>query len=709
MAKTSLIDMSDAPPPYQSLPELVRGRAIRHGQRTAVTFLGDDDAQSHLTYRELDELANRIAARLQDIGSTGDRALLLFPPGLDFLAGFLGCSYAGWIPVPTSYPKPGRAMPRLDAAAADCAPAAILTDAKTDQGIDPKRLGPASRQLRRVVIDREKLFTDQSSQRVAPLESDVALLQYTSGSTSDPKGVIVSQANLMANLEAIRQKFEIAWVADEETSAPCAVFWLPAFHDMGLIGGMLEPIYFGGRTILMSPSRFLQRPLNWLKAISDFRATISGAPSFAYQLCADRILPGQESGLDLSHWSLAFCGSEPVVWRSLDQFARRFEPIGFLADAFYPCYGLAEATLFVTGGDRASRPETIHVDQEALARGFVHPQGNRPSRTTRTLVSCGSALSPTQVVIVDPETCSSLPNDRVGEIWLSGESVARGYWGRDEESEQRFHAKLASQAANGSAPGQDFLLTGDLGFIHEGQLFVAGRMKETIILRGRNHYPVDVEMTVLERLGSAGGRAAAFAVQGPRSETLAVLVEIDRHLERDALPELVRSLRRSLIEQHEVDPGHLLLVRPATIPVTTSGKIRRSTCREMFMQGTISAIHRWDRGGGGESIPLPMPALPVDRNPADRDAVAEILTQWLRDWLVSRGGIPPEEVHAEKAFAEYGLDSLTSVELSGELEDWSGLAMSPDIALEHPSAADVASFLADQWLGRRAASTLSGG
>lgn len=676
----------------QSLPECLGQRATRHGDRIAVTFRNDDGLEHSWSYAQLWSKACGLAARLPSVpDDPAPRGVLLFPPGIEFLVGFVGCQIAGWIPVPTCYPKPGREMPRLDSAATDCHPSALIADSATLDGIATEKLGPAVRDLPRVATDREP-HDDNPALSVDQLSIDpqsLALLQYTSGSTSDPKGVMVSHRGMMANLEAIRRGFQIEFQPDQG-EPKCGAFWLPFFHDMGLIGGILEPLYLGGRTILMSPRSFLQRPVSWLKLISDYGAVISGAPNFAFQLCVDRISPEDAEPLDLSGWQVAFSGAEPVLPRTLEAFSNRFSANGFSAEAFYPCYGLAEATLLAAGGAGPGHPDVIWVNRDSLAEGRPVIDTKRSQRTV-SLVSCGRAAYRTQLKLVDPTTCREVGENVVGEIWLHGDSVSGGYWNREQENTELFNAQLEGDPAG-------YCRSGDLGFMHLGKLYITGRIKDVIILRGRNLFPQDIETTVRDVIGSEAGQCAAFAVDGPRGETLAIIAETPRRAEAALLPGLVRDIRRQVIDNHEVDPHHVLLVRPATVPLTSSGKVRRSHCRDLFESDRIKTKHRYDRRSASEQSPLPIPQLPENPSQKDRDAILLMTEQWMATWMIVRAGVDPQEVDLNKPFAEYGLDSLTAVEMSGEIEDWSDVELTPVVAWSYPTVSKMSAYITDQIL-----------
>ncbi|HEV7786800.1 MAG TPA: fatty acyl-AMP ligase, partial [Thermoanaerobaculia bacterium] len=446
----------------QILTEALRETAVSRPGQIAFTFLDEAGAATDLSYADLDRRALAIAARLQELGGAGQRALLLYPPGLEFVAAFLGCLYGGVVAVPAYPPTSERTLPRLLAIAQDARPVlALTTSARLDKLQTLAARLPGFDSLAWVETDRIAADLAGAWRDPQPGPDTLAFLQYTSGSTAAPKGVMVSHGNLFHNEEMIRRAFG-------QSADSVIVGWLPLYHDMGLIGNVLQPLYLGAHCILQTPATFLQRPLSWLAAISRYRATTSGAPNFAYDLCVRRIGAEQRAGLDLASWEVAFNGAEPVRPDTLERFAAAFAPQGFRRKAFYPCYGLAEATLFVSGGGKGALP----VVEAAGARG---------------LVGCGRPWMDQRLAVVDPESGRPVSDGQEGEIWISGPSVAQGYWGQPEATERDFRARLAGDPADaGEGP---FLRTGDLGFLRGGELFVTGRLKDLIIVRGRNHYP----------------------------------------------------------------------------------------------------------------------------------------------------------------------------------------------------------------------------
>lgn len=704
-----------------TLAELLSARAARNTSLPAATFIDDAGQRQTLSYAELLEEATRVADLLRQIGPAGCRALMLYPAGLDFLISFFGCSLAGWIPVPTCYPKAGRPIQRLDSIARTCSASVLLSDKQTLDAAATEKWCQEAASIPHIATDilrteqADTLLDSVSTMRRINTETnlhpELALLQFTSGSTNEPKGVMVSHENMLANLEAIRVGFELPFSDNQNPNGLSAVFWLPAFHDMGLIGGMLAPLYSGVHTVLMSPNSFLRRPLTWLKAISDYKAYVTGAPNFAYQLCVERIDGAQADGLDLSHLALVFCGSEPIQARTLEQFASRFAHTGLKRSALFPCYGLAESTLYVSGGHFEGEHASLSLDRADLAQGkvkLVDPRTTHSDATSR-VVSCGQIAIDSQVRIVDAETNTVLPEKMVGQIWIRGRSVAAGYWtapdnaGSADVSEKSDINFAFQNRLNDDDEGLPYLHTGDLGFLFDDKLYITGRTKDVIILRGRNHYPQDIEFSISREVGSAVGQAVAVSCSVPGGEGLAVVVELDRSAAEDEIPNLIRQIRRIVIEQHEVDPRRITLVRAASIPRTTSGKVQRSVVKQMLQVGELKVKGSWDRTDvRADGVPLPFPELDPSMAAQDSityaDSLAISIESWLVSWLMVRGGVEQQGVCGDRSLDQLGLDSLSAVELSGEIEDWLGLQLTPVVAFEYPTPRKLATYLAKQWV-----------
>jgi len=582
---TSISESSFEP---STLVEILRRRVLHQPDRLAYTFLLDGETEeAHMTYADLDRKARAIGATLQSLGLNGKRALLLYPPGLEFITGFFGCLYAGVVAVPVYPPHPARldrTLPRFLAIARDAQPVAVLTSSE---------LLPAAESLFPQASDLQALHwmaTDTivgsaADEWLPPALSGTspALFQYTSGSTAAPRGVIITHGNLLHNLELVRCAFQIG-------PNSIGVSWLPMYHDMGLVG-FLEPFYINAPTSLMSPVTFLQRPLRWLQAISRTRATTSGGPPFAYDLCVRKVTPEQRAALDLSSWDLAFTGAEPVRYETLERFASTFAPCGFRREAFFPCYGLAEATLIASGGLKTAPPIVFTVQGAALERNRVIPAPGEDTGA-RTLVGCGQSLGDQKILIVHPQTLTRCSPDEVGEIWIAGPSVAQGYWNQPGDTERTFGAYLAD---TGEGP---FLRTGDLGFLKDGELFVTGRLKDMIIIDGYNHYPQDIELTVEQSYPALRpGCCAAFSVDDAGQERLVIVVEVERNylprrVHSPDTKEIVQAIRQAVAEYHELSVYAVSLLKPGAIPKTSSGKIQRHVCRTNFLAGSLDVIEK---------------------------------------------------------------------------------------------------------------------
>ena len=577
-----------------TLVDVLRNRAMEQPHQTVYNFLVDGETEEiSLTYGQLEQKAKAIAAYLQSVCSPQDRVLLLFPAGLDYITAFFGCLYAGVIAIPAYPPRPNRSLNRIYN---------ILQNAQTNVALTTSdTLQSLSRQLEGTPVqDLRWITTDTIDNNIATYwyepdldEDSIAFLQYTSGSTAEPKGVKIAYRNLLHNLEAIHRCFR-------HSTQSRGVIWLPPYHDMGLIGGVLQPLFGDFPVTLMSPLMFLQNPLRWLKAISRNRATTSGGPNFAYDMCVRKFKPEQLRGLDLSSWQVAFNGAEPINHETLNSFAETFAPYGFDYSAFYPCYGMAEATLIISGGSKDTAVVTKIVRGKALEQNKITiADDNEPY--PRTLVSCGRSLFDQKIAIANPETLVSCKPGEVGEIWVSGASIARGYWRQPQISEATFNAYF--QDTN-EGP---FLRTGDLGFIDRGELFFTGRLKDMIVIKGRNHYPQDIEKTVQEITSwIRPSCVASFSIELQGEEKLVVLAEVERtywskNRSKDAngrstakemisVKDLTQLIKREISKNHDLQTHSILLLKPGSLPKTSSGKIQRHACRAEFLDNTLEGL-----------------------------------------------------------------------------------------------------------------------
>ncbi|MEG5016667.1 MULTISPECIES: fatty acyl-AMP ligase, partial [unclassified Microcoleus] len=563
-----------------NLVELLQNRAL-HQPEQKYTFLLDGKTETaSLTYRELDAIARSHAARLQTLGVTGERALLLFPPGLDYLAAFFGCLYAKVIAVPLYPPKLKRNLAKISAIAKDAGATVAIAPARHLENLE--QLCEQAPELKGLHwLSAEALSDDGEKWQQPPIHHDeVAYLQYTSGSTSTPKGVMVSHANVLYNIEYIHRGFD----HDAES---VAVTWLPPFHDMGLIDGLLKPLYLGIPSYFMPPAAFIQNPMCWLEAISRYKATHSGGPNFAYDLCASKIskiLGDRQKMLDLSSWRVAYNGAEPIHKETLERFTKAFEPCGFQADAFCPAYGMAETTLKIATVRSGTTPTFLPVDAGALENNHI-VEVVEGDGGARTLVGCGFPEFGTKVAIVNPETLTQCQPQEVGEIWVAGETVARGYWNRPEETEKTFQAYLSDTSEG------PFLRTGDLGFLRDGELFITGRLKDLIIIRGRNLYPQDIERTAERSHPSLRpGAIAAFSVEVAGEEQLVIVPELQSRKAPDNTEEIISAVRSSIAQEYEVQVYGVVLIKPGSIPKTTSGKIQRRAAYADFLADNLEVV-----------------------------------------------------------------------------------------------------------------------
>ncbi|MBD2111680.1 MULTISPECIES: AMP-binding protein [Cyanophyceae] len=692
--------------------ELLALRAEQTPQGTAYRFLaeGTPETAETITYSALQQRAQAIAVLLQDLNCLNQPVLLLYPAGLDYIAAFFGCLYAGAIAVPAYPPRPNRSLDRIQAMVQDAGATVALTDSATLQKLE-RRLAETPQLRSLYCLSTDGLQADLAQQwRPPTIQADtLALLQYTSGSTALPKGVMISHDNLLHNSELIGRCFG-------NTAASRGVSWLPPYHDMGLVGGILQPLYVGAEMTLMAPVSFLQRPVRWLEAISHYQATTSGGPNFAYDLCVRKTTPEQRRALDLSPWQLAFSGAEPVHQATLAQFAAAFVPSGFRPQAFYPCYGMAETTLLVTGEAVQGEPKHLILKAADLQQNQVTLVSAADADAARPIVSCGPPAIPNQVTIVDPDSHRPCPPNTIGEIWVRwSRSIAQGYWRREVATQEAFQATLADGSEG------PFLRTGDLGFLHGDDLYVTGRLKDLIIIRGRNHYPQDIEATAEQaHRALRQGSGAAFSVMEHDTEHLVIVHELERSALRTADPEAIfAALRRRVAEDHELQVGAIALLKPNALPKTSSGKVQRHLCRSMFLAGQFDVVYGWPTAETSQALAIA--EAPVDgddeaiaaenSNQPEVDAKAlavaspaspaasplnspDAIADWMLSWLANALNVPKHTLNVRQPLAEHGLDSLAAVELAEALESTLGVSLSPTLAYEYPTIEALSIYLA---------------
>jgi acyl-CoA synthetase (AMP-forming)/AMP-acid ligase II/acyl carrier protein len=655
------------------------------------TFLGPNgEEKASLPFAQLETRARALAVMIGRAVAPGDRALLLYAPGLEFITAFFGCLYAGAIAVPCYPPRPGkleRSLPRLRGIISSARPAVLLTSSEIHRRLQPVILSsPRLWRMKTIRSDEVSLALASEWTNTGVKADDIAFLQYTSGSTSTPKGVIVTHGNLIANSEAIRT------IGALDESSVC-VSWLPMYHDMGLVGAVLQPVYSGFSCSILSPTSVIKRPRVWLEAITRVRGTITASPNFALELCLRKVPAEQRKGLDLSSWEGAWNGAEPIRAATLERFAEAFGPVGFRRTSHFPVYGLAEATLLATGGDAMSEAVVRKVSRLRLDQGKAVEATE--SRDEVALVGCGRVIPGHQLAIVDPANLQAKSEGEVGEIWLAGPSMAQGYWGMPEESECTFRARIVGREDG------PWMRTGDLGFQRNGELFVTGRMKDLIIVRGRNIYPQDIELAVESAHPAIRhGCSAAFSVSVDGEERLVIVAEVERRAtagacrprlgesgfvwKRQRDPELaLRAIREVIAEQFDLRVDAVALIQLGTIPKTTSGKIRRFACRQAFLEKKLEVVATSD---GSEPKTLAAPTDPLVRE--------------ICDLAASLIEIPPEAIAPHSALALQGLDSLGAVELEVAIEKRFGFSVPLEALVCDASPDTLARMLRDSGCDR---------
>ncbi|SEI05611.1 Acyl transferase domain-containing protein [Rheinheimera pacifica] len=666
---------------HGTLISVLQKHVAQQGDKIVYTFLdAAQDTKATLTYRQLRDEAQELALHLLTRVKKGDRALLLFENGAELIVAFFACLMSGIVAVPAYPPRKNRNMERLKNVVIDADASLILTSAKIAV-ISESQL-QADEVLKHIAV----LVTDnlpaasQAPKLPEILPTDLAFLQYSSGSTGAPKGVMISHDNIVQNQLRITAAFE----HDQNSKV---VSWLPYFHDMGLIGGILQPLFVGFPVYLMSPTWFLQKPIRWLKAISDFGGTTSGGPNFAWKLCVDKITDEELEGIDLSNWRVAFNGSEPINAQTLNEFTKRFAPYGFKSNAHLPCYGMAEATLMITTVNCKDEPTVFEAEKIKLSENIATPA--KSNEESYSLVSSGHTWFDDQLIIVDPEMREQKAEGQVGEIWLRSPCVGQGYWKKDELNEEIFNAKIAS---TGEGP---YLRTGDLGFVQGRDVFITGRQKDLIIIRGRNYYPQDIEYTVFNSVPAFSEHcAAAFTVPTKDGEGIVVVQEVKRtELKNINASEAIHACSQSVAEEMELPLHDIVLVKPATVAKTSSGKIQRAVNRQMYLDGQFervaSMLELTEKSAianneNSQQLSESIPAINVD---------ADKLIQWICDNIAEALDKSASQIDIDSNFFSLGLNSAVSVSFMAELSERINRELSPILIYDYPTIRKLVDYI----------------
>ena len=687
MGQDYLIDT----PSYSNLIELLEHQVRSNGHKTCFTLLANgSDVAETISYAELSTRARAMAVELRALSDPGDRAMLLMPNGIDYIVGFFGCIYAGLIAVTAYAPQQRRRdWGRLSSILKDSDASLALCSAEHQDQVKAW-LTECDQNCQQFVVGEER--SESAEQWIMPnIHADsVAYLQYSSGSTGSPKGVMLGHGNLIHNTALIVQEFSI-------TETTNVVTWLPMYHDMGFVGGVLAPMCAGTSVWLLLPPVVLQAPFLWLKAISDYKAVVSGGPNFIYEHCVARISEEQKQALDLSHWRFAANGAEPIHTATLEKFSQSFVECGLSENALKPCYGMAETCLFVTTTASDQPCRSIQLDKSALQKGKV-VRAKTEKISEQNLLdkrvdvpSSGRLNDQMSVCIVDPDTKQELADDSVGEIWIRGGSVAQGYWNKPEVNAEVFNNEILSdsQTTKDAADKKEgYLRSGDLGFIMDGWLYVSGRAKEVVIVNGRNLYPQDIEASVQavdKDLAPHDG-----AVFQTTDNQVVLVQEVTRQgLRRKNYEDIILSIRQAVAEEFEISLSAVVLIKPVSLAKTTSGKIQRLKNRDLYEQGELNAVAQWQKDGEADSAIEVKESNEPELNLSDEGSISH----WMCYWIAKRLQVAIDDVNPEQKLAGTGLDSVDSMTLTHELSQRLNLELSAELIWQYPTTKALAAYL----------------
>ena len=563
----------------ETILDILRERGAEFPDKRILTFLRNGEIiEDQWTYKNLFQHIQQVSTSLQLQSTEGSRVLILLPQGLSYVGALFGCFYSKVIAVPVYPPKRNRADLRIKSIFKDCKPDVIISTSKIRESAQKHNhyLNGAK------WIDYSEVMSVKNNfepKQIMP--DDIALLQYTSGSTGSPKGVMVTHNNIIENSKILKEAFKLS-------TKDVAVSWLPLFHDMGLIEGLIQPIFSNFPLILMSPLDFIQKPFRWLKAMSDFKGTHAGSPNFGYDLCCEKISEDSIEVLDLSQVNTFYNGAETVKNYTLERFTQKFQKAGLKKTAMFPCYGMAEATLMITGSEVSEQAKSIQTDKKGLSQHKIIL--TQEDRNSVKLVSCGTTKRDVVVKIVDPKTKMQSMNGEIGEIWIKGKTVARGYWQNRKATMETFNQVIADSGEGG------FLRSGDLGYIHENELYITGRLKDLIIIRGQNYYPSDIETIAVKAHPSLElGGTIAFGIDTIEGEKLVIVQELKRVFrDTSETKEIIFKIRNAITSQFEISPSAIILVKTKSILKTSSGKLRRMDTKKQYLDNELSVIDYWE-------------------------------------------------------------------------------------------------------------------
>jgi len=660
----------------------------KYGTKTAYIFLkdGENDQQKY-SYEELDWTARLIGSYLQEIGAVGQRVILLYPSGLEYIGAFFGCLYAGAIAVPAYPPDPFRleiSLKRFISILKDAMPSAALT---TSSNISMLKQFiskyPEFKKIHWIATDNIPGHKSLYWQYPDINSDTIAYLQYTSGSTGSPKGVIISHGNTVANLS-------LGNYLNNFSSETRVAGWVPLYHDLGLIAYVMGTVYNGSQCIFMSPFHFLQKPIRWLKAITRFQTSHNAAPPFGYELCVKKSTIQERKNIDIKCWKVAGIGAETIRYEVIKQFADTFSLNGFSINSFYPTYGMAESVLYVSGGYNEIYN---NIKFNALSNGLIIQANKDDQSNVKKIICCGYTNNYHQIIIVDPKAKQKLKDKKVGEIWITGPSVAKGYFNRQKETSTTFNAYLSDNS------DVSYLRTGDLGFINNGKLFITGRLKDIIIIRGKNYYPQDIEQTVeICHPDLRKGCCAVFSIEEKNEEHLIILQELKKNINHINENEIIYKIREHVSNEHYLNVFAIGLLKAGTIVKTSSGKIQRNTCKKKYLEKKITFVKLWELNNEKKQKFL-FTKFNKTNNIDNNTKITKSIIQWLTNYISDMSQINEKNIDIYKSIYDYGVDSIMIAQILSDLEQWLGVIIEDSFFEDYQTIERIAKKLAGQVIG----------